>query len=484
MPGLSRIFNALRRRGLKRVAVLPFVGSDDGHRRLASGLATAVRDLLSRSSKLAVIGEISSRRAAAGAPDAPLEVARTLGVDAVLTGRLTRSEADLEVSCELHQVEGGSLIWSGSWSVERSGIFGTESQIARGAGAALGIEPAPGEELLHREPTTDMAAYERFLQGREALERAVDGIDPPATLELAAESFESALRRDALFAAAWAGLSECHRLALANRMPLRGSDGPTAIRDAARRALEIDESLPEARVALGVAELFEWKLSEAKRQFARALESAPSHPAAHRWLARVCALRGDFAGAVRSIESAVVLEPGSNTILNESAWIHALAGRPEEAKERSRQVVHRDPEHVMAYFHLGQFATHLGKPGEAVTYFRAAAELSDQLPFLTAFLGMALVEVGDRQEAEDIARDLARKARRGSPVATSLGALLIRLGEIEDGLRWLETALESKEELLLTVDTHWLPLPEIRSHPRFTAIKNRLPDPCVAGRRP
>jgi Flp pilus assembly protein TadD len=82
----------------------------------------------------------------------------------------------------------------------------------------------------------------------------------------------------------------------------------------------------------------------------------------------------------------------------------------EQAKARSSGVVHRDPEHFLAYFHLGRYSERLGRTGEAVSCHRAAAELSGRAPYLTAFLGLVLVLVGDRNEAEDIANDLERSS--------------------------------------------------------------------------
>jgi hypothetical protein len=142
----------------------------------------------------------------------------------------------------------------------------------------------------------------------------------------------------------------------------------------------------------------------------------------------------------------------------------------------------------MAYFTLGNYAERDGRRGEAVTYYRAAAELSGELsartPFITAFLGMALTTIGETDEAETIAADLERKVRRGSLVAVALGALLIRLGRTSDGIECLERGMEAREPMALALDTRWLPLPEVRDDPRFRGILERAPQPSMAGRRP
>jgi hypothetical protein len=147
-------------------------------------------------------------------------------------------------------------------------------------------------------------------------------------------------------------------------------------------------------------------------------------------------------------------------------------------------VVHRDPENAMAYFNLGTCAARASRREESITYYRAAAELSARVPFFTAFLGMALVGVGDRDEAEAIAADLRRKAERGTRVATCFGALLVHLGRVDKGLTWLERGIEAREPFALAIDTWLLPVPQVRGHERFRRLVESAPRPNMIGVRP
>ena len=171
----------------------------------------------------------------------------------------------------------------------------------------------------------------------------------------------------------------------------------------------------------------------------------------------------------------MALEPLDPTTVNESGWSHALAGRTDEAIERSRRAIHLDPEHVLSYMHLGRYAEQSDRRGESLTYYRAAVELSGREPFLTAFLGTALVSAGEREEAEQIAHDLLRKARRGTPVSTSLGALLTALGRHDEGVSWVEAGIDAREPLALLAGTTWLPLTELRSSKRLADLLERRP---------
>lgn len=472
MPVVSRLLGSLRRRKGACIAVLPLACEDE---LLGVGAAEAVIGLLGPVRGLDVIGPRSTR-ALSQRTTQPSDVLSELRADLLFRGQIERSGGTLHIGAQLVRTPSGSELWSANWSTRAEDLFGAYSEIAHAVATALGLQlPTPGDALIHREPTSDLKAYDLYLQGRDLLTRA--------DFREALQRFESAVDRDALFALAWAAIAETYREAAETQADLDVGSEEDAVRSAASRALELNGALAPAHVSIGYAEMRAWRLEAAEAHMRRALELSPCHADAHRWLSRCLLYRGDFDTAIRAGDRAVVLEPLSDTIVNESGWPYALSGKTAEAIERSRRVVHRDPEHAMAYSHLGKYAEQDGRPGEAVTYYRAAAELSGRLPSLTAFLGIALVRTGDRHAAEEIAHDLARKARRGSPVATSLGALLVKLGRVEEGLVWLEAAREAREPLLLLVGSHWLPLPEIEDDSRYRELLARLPDPVAAGRR-
>ena len=497
ISGLSRLFGSFRRRHGVRLAVLPFgaeapseagavaaagvegvtderpEGTPDLRTdALGAGLAEELVALLSRDSQLELIGPVSSR-ALAHRTDDPAAAADELGVDLLLTGTVRRTEDGLTVRARLRTAPEGVESWADAWSHEPEEVFLVLGEIAARVAAAAGAGRAPPEgTLLHREPTSHLAAWDSYVEGRALLARPDAG-----SIRAAVVAFEAAVEHDELFADALASIAEAYRTAHELHLSLDREDVLPAVRSSATRALELDAALPGAWVSLAYADLHAWSFDAARRHLERALELAPCHAQAHRLLARVLLSSGELAGATAAAERALALEPLSHAVLVESGVPHALRGRTDIAVERSRRVVHRDPEHVMAYFHLGRYAEQAGRHGEAVTYYRAAAELSGRIPYLTAFLGMVLARIGDRHEAEEIAADLERKARRGSPVATCLGVLLLRLGRVDEGVRWLEAAHGAREMQILLLDTPWLPLPESRAHPRIRALIEALPRP-------
>lgn len=468
MSVLARIRGSLRRRRGSRLAVIPFA---DRSWLFGAGALDGITTRLGSLDGLSVVGLSSSLAFSHRTTD--LESALDeLGVEFLVRGQVESDGGRDHVIVQLVRAPDGAELWSGAWRCETETLFDVQSQIVTGIASALGCDtPASTPDLMHRAPTSDPVAWEHYVHGRTALLAS----DPTAALR----HFEDAIERDSIFADAWAGMAECWRDAWEAHVALRsGTDLEStarAVRQGADRALDLDDSIPRAHAALGYADLLDWSFDTAEANLRLALQMAPCLPEAHRWLARTSLYRGDYEAACISADRAMALEPLDPTTVNESGWSHALAGRTDEAIERSRRAIHLDPEHVLSYMHLGRYAEQSDRRGESLTYYRAAVELSGREPFLTAFLGTALVRAGEREEAEQIAHDLLRKARRGTPVSTSLGALLTALGRHDEGVSWVEAGIDAREPLALLAGTTWLPLTELRSSKRLADLLERRP---------
>ena len=468
MSVLARLRGSLRRRRGSRLAILPFA---DGSWLFGAGAIDGIATLLGSIDGLAVVGPVSSLSFSRRTTDLE-SAASELGADLLVRGQLEDEHERRRVVAQLVRTSDGAELWSGSWRFETETLFDIQTQIAGEIARALGSPiSAPTPDLTYRAPTSDPDAWACYVDGRIALL----GDDPVSALR----HFEAAIERDSIFADAWAGMAECWRDAREAHVSLRaGTDldaTARAVREGADRALDLDDTIARAHAALGYADLLDWVFDSAEANLRLSLELAPCQATAHQWLARTLLYRGAYDDACRSADRAMALEPLDPTIVNESGWPHALAGRLDEAVARSRRAIHLDPEHVLSYMHLGRYAEHGNRRGEALTYYRAAVELSGREPFTTAFLGTALVRAGERAEAEEIAHDLTRKARRGTPVATSLGALLTALGHHEEGLAWIEAGVEARESIALLAGTAWLPLNELEGSSRLADLLANRP---------
>lgn len=472
MSVLARIRGSLRRRRGSRLAILPFA---DGSWLFGAGAIEGIATLLGSVDGLTIVGPVSSLAFSYRTTDLG-SAANELGADFLVRGQLEDEDEDegeqKRVVAQLVRTSDGAELWSGAWRFETETLFDIQSQIAGEIARALGSPtPAPTPDLTYRAPTSDSVAWQNYVDGRIALLAG----DPTRALG----RFEAAIERDSIFADAWAGMAECWRDAREAHVSLRtGTDLDAtvrAVREGAERALDLDDTVARAHAALGYADLLDWAFDSAEAHLRLSLEMAPCMATAHQWLARTLLYRGAYGDACASADRAMALEPLDPTLVNESGWPHALAGRIDEAVARSRRAIQLDPEHALSYLHLGRYAEQSDRRGEALTYYRAAVELSGREPFLTAFLGTALARAGERAEAEEIAHDLTRKARRGTPVATSLGALLTALARHDEGLAWIEAGVEAREPIALLAGTSWLPLSDLRSSSRLADLLENRP---------
>src|SRR5690606_8862755 len=180
---------------------------------------------------------------------------RALGVDAVVSGSVRRLGSRVRVSVQLLSTRRETALWAERFEIESDDVFAIEDSISDRIAATLALELTRRErELLARQRTADAEAYRRFLKGRYFWTKRTE-----ASLLSAIECYEQALEREPGFALAWAGISDCYvTLSLFSAIP--GGLDPSATlpkaRDAALRALALDDSLAEAHASLAHALLF------------------------------------------------------------------------------------------------------------------------------------------------------------------------------------------------------------------------------------
>jgi serine/threonine-protein kinase len=239
--------------GTKRLAVLPFENlgpAQDEY--FADGVADAVRGKLAALPGLQVTASNSSsqyKKTSKG----PQEIGQELGVQYLLVGKVrwqkgTGGQSRVEVSPELVQVATASTKWQEPFDAALTDVFQVQADIAGRVAEALDVALGAGErERLAAKPTSNLAAYDLYLQGNEA----AGGFDLVAAVELrrAIGYYERAVALDSAFALAWVQLSRAHSFAYLNGTPT-AADAEGA-RKAAERALVLTPSLAEAHLSFG-----------------------------------------------------------------------------------------------------------------------------------------------------------------------------------------------------------------------------------------
>ena len=454
----------------RTIAVLPFVNAspDPENEYLSDGITDELIDALAKVEGL----RIASRTSVFALKGKPQDVRATgalLGAGEVLEGTVRKAGDRLRITAQLSSAEDGRLLWSQRYDRTLHDVFLIQDEIARTivdtlrvtSFADLAAQPA-------RRYTQSVAAYGLYLRGRDAWnKRSQEGV-----IE-AIQYFEQAIAEDPRYALAYTGLSDAYALQLDYRsVPV--AEGFALAKHYARKALELDEELPEAHASLAwVLFVYDWRWDEATREFRRSIELDPQYATAHQWFAFLLASRGRLDEALVEGHTAQELDPTSISVRRTLGWLYYYARRYEQCRYHLARAVAMNPAAEETYRVLGLALAVEGQLDEAERVLRDAVSMHGAGTYTTATLGFALARAGKRQEAEAMLSELeARRAREYvSPVA--LATLHIGLGQIELALDWAERAYEERRGWLAYLDTNPL-LDPLRGHPRFEALAERM----------
>jgi tetratricopeptide (TPR) repeat protein len=392
-------------------------------------------------------------------------------VGTVLEGSVRKAGTRLRISAQLVDTTDGYQLWSDTYDRELKDVFDLQDEISRTIAGALKVKLIgdQGAALVQAE-SESLEAYTLCLKGRYyASKRTPDG------LRVAIDYLEQALALDPGYAGAWAELGACHALRGFDEFAdLPPRDTMPKARDAIRRALELDPSLGEAHVWLGVvALLYDWNPREAERELVRAIALKPRYSLAHVWHGIVLACLGQRDEAVRSAVRAQAMDPLSLIVHVTAGRIYYWAGRFEEAIQATGAALEMEPRYQFAYVWLGRIYLALGRPAEALAVLRKGAEVSGASPNLSAVLGYACGVLGRREEALEILRQLREESARRwiSPMCESY--VLRSLGDLDGAFRAMEAAYEQRSGFLVFLGID--PLSDtIRGDPRYRALSERV----------
>ena len=337
-----------RTRAVRSVAVLPFhtLGPPgEGDETLGLGMADALITRLSGLPGIVVLPASSTLKYKGPAYD-PLAAGKELGTDAVLDVNIHKSDGRLRITARLLRVRDRASLWAESFDAPFTDVFSIEDSIASQVSRALALKLTPGDRRrLAKRHTDNAEAYELYLRGRVHLWDR----NTPQGVDEAIQYFERALANDPNYARAWAGLADCYSFGyfMGSRRPL--SEVIPKAKAAARRALEIDEQLAEAHLAMAVLLYrYDWDWPAAEKEFRRALELDPNDALAHVQYAWLLVSMQRAEQALTHIARARELEPRAPFIQAVSGWILFRLRRPEEAMEQARRALDLDRSFALA----------------------------------------------------------------------------------------------------------------------------------------
>jgi len=454
----------------KSIAVLPFqnLSHDPDNAYFAEGVKDELLARLSKVGGLKVISIRSTQQLAGLLDDLP-EIARKFGVANILEGSVQRSGDEVRVNVQLIKAENDMHLWADTFDRKLTDIFKIESEIAEKIATTLQATLSGSEQkAIAMQPTQNTEAHQLYLKGRYLWNRRTG-----ENLKKALAYFEQAAEKDPRYALAYAGIADTCSL-----IPIYGAGTPQEYlpraRDAARKAIELDNDLAEAHASLGYVLFLDFERTQSAQEFARAISLNPSYATAHQWYATLpLAMEGKFDQVIGEIKRALELDPVSPIISAELGRMYVLAKRYDEAISQLRNTVEMNPEFYWGHRFLGYALELKGSTVEAIDEYHKAFELNDD-PVVLAMLAHAEGTIGRQNEAQQILAQLTEQARTRYVSGYAFSVMYLGMGEKNEAFDWIERATRDHGDYFIkfiAVDPYF---DLLHGDPRFEALVAKM----------
>jgi tetratricopeptide (TPR) repeat protein len=242
---------------------------------------------------------------------------------------------------------------------------------------------------------------------------------------------------------------------------------------AARKALQIDETLAEAHASLAQSNFYALNWLAAEKELKRSIELNPSYATAHHWYALYFTVRERFDEGLAEANRACALDPLSVIINRDLGLIYYYARQPDRAIEQYQKTLELDQDFALSHQGLGRAYLEKGMPEEAISEIQRAVRLSRRSAAMLATLAHAYAVTGKPREARKILRDLRARSRRSYVSPASTAVVFGGLGDKETALEWLEIAYQQRDPGLHTLKVHPV-FDSLRSEPHFRDLVRRM----------
>jgi len=462
-------FAAERGGPIDSIAVLPFAntGGDVDTEYLSDGITESVINSLSHVSKLRVVPRSTVFRYK-GKQSAPEQIGQELNVRGIVTGRVARRGDAFLVSAELTDVSRDSQLWGESYSKKLADIQGIQEEISKSIAENLRIELSGKEQQqLARRDTQDPEAYQLYLQGRYYWnKRTKEGV------KKGLDYFEQAVQKDPNYALAYAGVADSYAVGGGSYLNLSSKESRPKAREAALKALDLDDSLAEAHTNLADTYLYyDWDFAKSDQEFQRAIALNPNYPTAHQWYAECLYATGRFDEAIAESKRALALDPMSVAINGSLGAAYFFARKYDLAIEQYRKTMQMDPNLWMVQTDLFWTYTVKEMYPDAVSQLQANVSLAGHAPESTA-LGEAFQKSGFRSVLK-YRLDQLLKNRDLRPREYEVARTYVRLAQTNEAIATLERLYTTREGGIVYIKTDPV-LDPLHSDPRFQDLVRRI----------
>ena len=451
------------------IAVLPFAdaGGNADTEYLSDGLTESLINNLSQLQNL----KVKSRSSVIRYKNKDVEpqlIGKELGVQAVLLGRMSQHGDDLTLNLELVEARTGNQIWGEQYNRKLHDLVLMQSDITRDVLEKLRQRLTSTEQqLVTKNYTANAEAYQLYLQGRFYWnKRTAD------SYQKAIDYFGQAIKKDPNYALAYTGLADCYSFLSSQGIRSPQDVFPLA-KDAATKAIQIDNSLSEAHTSLAYVKLYyDWDWTGAESEYQRAIALNPNYATPHHGYAYLLISSGRTEEAIAEIKKAETIDPLSVLFQTDHGEYYYFARRPDEAMAQLKKAIDMDPSFVRAHFLMGRALIQKGRCDDGIDEAIRAEKMGPEGEQL-GWLAQEYAECGRKAEAQKVMNQLLEISKNQYVSPHWFAATEASLGHKDQAFKWLDQAIDRRfgPMIYLKVNPIWDPL---RADPRFAERLRRV----------
>jgi TolB-like protein/Tfp pilus assembly protein PilF len=456
--------------GKPSVAVLPFEDlspqKDQGY--FCDGLAESLINALAQVNGLRVPARMSTFSFKDNKSDSK-EIGKMLNVRTLLRGSVQKAENKLRITAQLINTSDDSLLWSVQYNRDLADIFSIQDNITMTILNKLKLDLLGGEKArLLKHYTQDSRAYDLYLKGRYFEDKRTK-----EAMNKGIEYFNKAIEIDPKFALAYTGLTDSY-LDLGWFGYLPKTEAYSRAKAEAIKALEIDDTLSEAHVALAnIKYWYDWDWENAEQEYKRALALNPSNAEAHHEYAHFLASEAKLDESLEEMRLAIELEPLSVVIHSCLGMNLYLSRKYDEAIEELHKAMSMDPEYYDPYGWLGMAYVKTGRLSQSIEMFNQGIKFPAVKTRNMSALGYAYAVMGRKEEAQNQLQQLMEISKENYIDPCFMAWIYSGLGEKEPAFKWLNKAYEERSNWMI-----WLKVDPffdaLRSDPRFSGLLRKI----------
>jgi len=451
------------------IAVLPLqnMSTDPAQEFIADGMTDEIITDLAKLAGPKVISRTSAMQYKGTHKSIP-EIARELNVGAIVEGSVERSGDRMWVRVQLIQASTDHHLWAEEYDRQLSDVLRLEADVAQDIAQQIQLHLTQRQQhdLASSRPLNPQA-FQDYLQGRQYWAMRTN-----ESLNKAVEYYNKAIQEDPGEARSYAGLAHCYIV-----LPMLTQAGMTEsaqkASEAAQKALSLDDSLPEAHLAIAEIEFYQdWNFPGAEKEFRRTLELNPNYATGHQWYGEFLSVLGRPDEAINEVEAALALDPLAAVVHHQAGQTFQQARQYDRAIQEYRQALKLNPDFYVSYEALywayrrqGKFEAAIQAMQGASPYWRPEQGMSSQIGRLSAAYAQGGKEGFLRQSIE-----MHKRFRDGDYY---LARDYADLGDRESALQQLELSFKKGNQIVLwmRIDGELDPL---RSDPRFQNLLGQI----------